>query len=272
MPTLYIVATPIGNLKDISYRAVEVLNSVNYIACEDTRVAKKLLSAYGITNKKLISYYDVVEEEKAEKIIKILQNEDVALISDAGTPCISDPGYKVVKKARENNIKVVAIPGAFAGAVALSASGLPSDKFLFVGFLNQKKIKEELKKYKEIGYTFIVYESPKRIMKTLYIYNQIMPNSDIVVAKELTKIHEEYIYGKPKDIIDFFEKNKEKLKGEFVILAYPEKEENIDIKEVENYIKKNLKNKTKKDLVKEIIEKFGIKRNVAYDLVNKIVE
>ncbi|WP_028951136.1 16S rRNA (cytidine(1402)-2'-O)-methyltransferase [Sulfurihydrogenibium subterraneum] len=231
MGKLYVVATPIGNLKDITFRALEVLKSVDVIAAEDTRHIQKLLNHYGIYGKKLISYHDYNEEEKSEKLIEILKIQDVALVSDAGTPCISDPGYRIVKKARENNIEVVPIPGAFAGAVALSVSGLPSDKFLFVGFLPNKETEREenLKHYIDIGFTFILYESPKRVLKTLKTLEKVDPLADVVVAKELTKIHESFFTGKPENIIKFFEENPDKLKGEFVILVHPNKEKVVDM-------------------------------------------
>ncbi len=271
MGILYVVATPIGNLKDITLRALEVLKEVDIIACEDTRVTKKLLSNYGIHSKSLIPYHEHVEQKSAFKLIEILKDgKDVALVSDAGTPCISDPGYRIVKLAREEKIDVVPIPGAFAGAVALSASGLPSDKFLFVGFLSSKegKRKKELENYKEIGFTFIVYESPKRILKTLKLYEEIVPNSDLVVAKELTKINEMFISGKPYNVIEFFEKNPDKLKGEFVILCYPEKTKNLDEEEIINLIKGYKKEGlSNKEIVQILKKQYNVPKNLAYKLV-----
>jgi len=274
MRNLFVVATPIGNLQDITFRALETLKKVNYIACEDTRNTKKLLSYFGISQKKLISYHEHNEKEAAQKILEILKTEDVALVSDAGTPCISDPGYRLVKIAVENQIKVIPIPGAFAGAVALSASGLPSDKFLFVGFLDKKenKKRKELQKYKEIGYTFIVYESPKRILKTLNLYHEILPESDTVIAKELTKIHEKFIYGKPYKIIEFLEKNPDMLRGEFVILCHPENSKTVSEEDIEKEIV-NLYEKgySKKEIVKEISRKFDISKNNVYKKVLQIL-
>jgi len=269
--TLYVVATPIGNLKDITFRALEVLKNVNFIACEDTRVTKKLLTHFGIQNKNLIPYHEHIEEKSALKLISILKNgEDIALVSDAGTPCISDPGYRIVKLAREEEIDVVPIPGAFAGAVALSASGLPSDKFLFVGFLSNKegKKRKELQNYKEIGFTFIVYESPKRILKTLKIYKEILPNSEIVVAKELTKINEMFIFGKPSEVIEFFEQNPDKLKGEFVILCKPEESEELNEEKILEIIKQ-YKNEglSNKEIIQILKTQYNIPKNLAYKLV-----
>ena len=267
---LYVVATPIGNLKDITIRALETLNSVNIIACEDTRVTKKLLNHYGIHGKKLIPYHEHIEEEASEKVISLLKGgKDIALVSDAGTPCISDPGYRVVKKAWENGIKVVPVPGAFAGAAALSASGLPSDKFLFVGFLPNKPKKKEklLEEYIKTGITFILYESPKRIKKTVQLIGNISPDSEVVVAKEITKIHERFFRGKAEDILNILDEET-LLKGEFVVVVYP-----ADIKEKENTqvhieIQKLIREgKKAKEIAREISAKFGIPKNKVYKII-----
>ncbi|RMA97137.1 16S rRNA (cytidine(1402)-2'-O)-methyltransferase [Hydrogenothermus marinus] len=269
MATLYVVATPIGNLEDITFRAIKILKSVNYIACEDTRQTKKLLNHYGIEGKKLISYFEHNEEKSAERILKILEKEDVALVSDAGTPTLSDPGYKLVKLAYEKGFKVSPIPGAFAGATALSASGLPTDKFLFVGFLPNKdtKRKQQLEWLKECGITFILYESPKRVLKTLQAIQDILPSSEVVVAKELTKIHEEFIRGKASEIIKYLEENPDKLKGEFVIICYPEEEKESSkedmIKEIKTLKEKGIKTK---EIAKKVAEKYNISKKEAYNL------
>ncbi len=271
MGTLFVVATPIGNLKDITIRAIETLKSVNIIACEDTRVTKKLLNHYGISNKKLIPYHEHNEEAIAEKLVKILETEDIALVSDAGTPCISDPGYRLVKKAIEKGFKVSPVPGPFAGAAALSASGLPSDKFLFVGFLSNKhkKKREQITHYASIGYTFIVYESPHRLIDTLSIFADILPDSTLVVAKELTKIYEQFIHGTCVEVYQFFEKNTDIIKGEFVILCYPEQKENLSQEQIIDFIKEKKKEGLKnKEIVKLLVDTFSIPRNTAYKLVH----
>lgn len=267
MGKLYVVATPIGNLKDITLRALEVLQSVNVIAAEDTRHIRKLLNHYGIFQKKLISYHNYNEEQMSEKIINILKIQDVALVSDAGTPCISDPGYRVVKKARESKIEVIPIPGPFAAATALSASGLPSDKFLFVGFLSNKDSEREkdLKEYIELGYTFILYESPKRIIKTLNLLKNINSDANVVIAKELTKIHEAFFYGNPDYLLKFFEDNPDKLKGEFVIIVSPEKEKNISVEDILEEGKKLKKEGRKtKEIALFLSKKYGISKNLIY--------
>ncbi len=268
---LYVVATPIGNLKDITLRALEVLKNVDIIACEDTRITKKLLNHYGLQGKKLIPYHEHIEEEASEKVISLLKGgEDIALVSDAGTPCISDPGYRVVKKAWENGIKVVPIPGAFAGAAALSASGLPSDKFLFVGFLPNKPKKKEklLNEYIKTGFTFILYESPKRVLKTLQLIGTISPNSEVVVAKEITKIHERFFRGKPFQILKEIEPPD--LRGEFVIIVHPEETQEKPVN-IENEIRELLKEgKSVKEISLQISKMLNIPKNQIYNLVLKI--
>ncbi len=271
MGKLFVVSTPIGNLDDITIRALNTLKSVDIIACEDTRQTKKLLKHYGIEGKKLIPYYDFKEEALSEKLLKILEENDIALVSDAGTPTISDPGYKIVKKAIEKGIDVIPIPGASAVITALSASGLPTDKFIFFGFLPKsgKRKEEVLNQLKDLQITGIFYESPKRLVKTLEIINKILPQSNIVIAKELTKIHEEFIRGKPKEVLNYFVNNPEKQKGEFVILVYPEETENsISFEEIQEFIKKEKqKGKKSKEIAKELAKSFGISKNEAYKMV-----
>ncbi|MEK7164056.1 MAG: 16S rRNA (cytidine(1402)-2'-O)-methyltransferase [Patescibacteria group bacterium] len=185
MGILYVVATPIGNLEDISLRATKILLNTSVIACEDTRHTGNLIKLLGNTQtKKYISIRDFNEVQVIDKIILELQNGDVALMSDAGTPLISDPGFKLVRRCHELNIQVIPIPGANAAITALSASGLPTNKFTFLGFLAKKwEIREEE--------TTIIYESPIRIEKTVNEIKSRYPDAQIVLAHELTKIHEE---------------------------------------------------------------------------------
>ncbi|CUS98330.1 16S rRNA (cytidine(1402)-2'-O)-methyltransferase [Candidatus Kryptobacter tengchongensis] len=214
---LYIVSTPIGNLDDITLRAIEVLKSVDLIACEDTRRTMILLEKLGIA-KKLISYYNYNERQRAEELISYLKSgKNIALVSDSGTPGISDPGYVLIKRAIEENIQVIPIPGATAFVCALVASGLPMDEFVFVGFLPHKKgRKTKLQKLAQEERTVILYESPHRVLKTL---NEILENfgdREIAVAKELTKIHEEIFRGKISEVLKKL--TPDKIKGEFVIV------------------------------------------------------
>ncbi len=215
---LYVVPTPIGNLKDITLRALEVLKEVNVIACEDTRRTLILLNHYNIQGKKLISYYEHVEEKRIPRILEILQKEDVALVTDAGTPAISDPGYKLIRECIRNGIDVEVLPGASAVITALVGSGLPTDRFLFAGFPPKKGLKgflEELKVCEET--TIILYESPHRILKTLEAIREVFGEVTVCIARELTKIHEEYIRGKIGEVIEELS-SRESIKGEMVIL------------------------------------------------------
>jgi 16S rRNA (cytidine1402-2'-O)-methyltransferase len=214
---LYIVATPIGNLDDITFRAIEVLKQVDVIACEDTRRTKILLEKYGVA-KKLVSYYNYNERQRTEDLIlELKSNKNVALVSDSGTPGISDPGYVLIKRAIEENITVVPIPGPTAFVCALVASGLPMDEFVFVGFLPHKKGRRtKIQELAQEERTIIIYESPHRILKTL---NELLENfgdRQIVVAKELTKIHEEFFRGKISEVLKKL--TPDKVKGEFVIV------------------------------------------------------
>jgi 16S rRNA (cytidine1402-2'-O)-methyltransferase len=214
---LYIVSTPIGNLKDITLRAIETLNEVDFILCEDTRVTSILLKQYSII-KQLISFNAVSEIKKIPTIIERLQNgQSYALVSDAGTPAISDPGIRLVSEAVRNEIQVITIPGATALIAALTISGLPTDSFIFEGFLPQKKGRQKkLKELSEEERTIVLYESSHRIIKLIDELIEYFPNRYVVVCRELTKKFEETWRGYPSEIKD---KLSEKIiKGEFVIV------------------------------------------------------
>lgn len=214
---LYIVSTPIGNLDDITLRAIEILKSVDLIACEDTRRTMILLEKLGIT-KKLVSYYSYNEKQRAEELISLLKSgKNIALVSDSGTPGISDPGYALIKRAIDENIQVIPIPGATAFVCALVTSGLPMDEFVFVGFLPHKKgRKTKLQKLAQEERTVILYESPHRILKTLNEILETFGDREIAVAKELTKIHEEIFRGRVSEVLKKL--TPDKIKGEFVII------------------------------------------------------
>ncbi len=219
MGKLYVVATPIGNLKDITLRALEVLKEVNFIACEDTRRTLILLNHYNIKDKKLISYYEPKESVQVPKVLKLLEKEDVALVSDAGMPSISDPGYKLIRACVEKGIPVEVIPGPSAVLTALVGSGLPTDRFTFLGFLPRKgleKFFEEVKVYTDT--TLIAFESPNRLIKSLQAMEKVYGGEvQVCIARELTKVHEEYIRGKLKDVLEELQKRPE-IKGEIVLL------------------------------------------------------
>ena len=221
--TLYLVATPIGNLDDITLRAIKVLQNVDIIAAEDTRHSLKLLNHLNIS-KPLISYHRHNEEIKSDLLINnLLEGKNIAIISDAGTPVISDPGQEIVKVAIENNIKVTPIPGACALITALISSGLDASEFTFIGFLplNKKNRKEKLEQIQNSTNTTILYEAPHKLLSTLQDLNNFLENRKIVLARELTKIHEEFISGTCDELL----KKLENPKGEFVIII--EKNENI---------------------------------------------
>jgi 16S rRNA (cytidine1402-2'-O)-methyltransferase len=220
MAKLYIVSTPIGNLKDITLRALEILKDMDFIACEDTRVTSFLLKNYDI-HKELISLNAVNENSKIDYIVtRIKDGENCAVMSDAGTPGISDPGARLISSAIKNEIEVVPVPGPVAAIAALSISGLPSDTFIFEGFIPQKKGRQKkLRELSEEKKTIIIYESVHRIEKLLNELNEYMPERQIVICRELTKKFEEIRRGTPVKLLESF---KEKVnKGEFVVVISP---------------------------------------------------
>ena len=216
--TLYIVATPIGNLDDLTLRALKILETVAVIACEDTRHSRKLFNKYKLRNK-LISYYQPKEKQKAKQIINLLkEGADVALISNAGTPCISDPGFPLVRTAINENIKIVPIPGASAVITALCAAGLPTHKFLFLGFPPVKKqaTKKLLQSLSSIDATLVFYLPPRKIISFLDAIQDTFSDRQIVIAREMTKIFEEFIRGSAEELLH---KIKSKtIKGEVTVL------------------------------------------------------
>lgn len=215
---LYLVSTPIGNLSDLTLRAIEILNSCDYILCEDTRHSSGLLTHYGIHNP-LKSYHKFNEVMRLEELIQDLHaGKNIALISDAGTPGIADPGFVIVKKCREENIPVTAVPGPCAAVTAITLSGLSSERFQFIGFLPKKEslIKNALAEILHYSGTSVCYESPHRIVCTLKIIHELSQNRRLVILRELTKLHEEYLTGTAQELIQHFEQ-KPPL-GEIVLL------------------------------------------------------
>ncbi len=262
----YFVSTPIGNLKDITLRAIEVLKQSDVIFCEDTRHSKKLLDYYGIKTK-VDSFHQFSGENKLEKIKELLNNgKTVSYISDAGTPVISDPGYEIVKFLNENGIEFDVIPGATALIPALMLSGFPPDTFFFGGFLGKKEgeIEKQLERIKNMETTVIFYQSPLRVLKTLKIAEKINLNRKVAVVKELTKIHQKVVKGSIKELI---EKISESEKGEFVLVFSPpiKKEK----KEIPEYLIKEynmlLKEKIEpKKAIKFLSKKYGIPSKKLY--------
>lgn len=215
---LYIISTPIGNLKDITLRALETLKSVDLIAAEDTRHSRKLLSHYDI-HTPLTSYFEHNKFTKGPYLVKLLkEGKDIALITDSGTPGISDPGYKIIQLARESDIEITAVPGPSAFINALVLSGAPVDRFIFEGYLPVKSAARQrrLGEIQDEQRTVIFYESPHRLLKSLKDILQVLPQRDIIIARELTKKFEEIKYGKPQELLSYFENHK--VRGEFVIL------------------------------------------------------
>lgn len=222
MGTLFIVSTPIGNLGDITLRAIETIKSVDYILCEDTRITGKLLHHY-LIEASMQTITDFNEEQKIGNVIgDLLSGKNVALLSDAGTPLVSDPGFKLVREAVAKGIKVESIPGPSAAIAALTVSGLPSDKFLFYGYLSKKpgKRKNQLEQIKSalesVKSTIIIYESPYRLLNSLEEIRMVLGDIDIVICRELTKMHEEVRREKVSESIGHFTKTQPK--GEFIIL------------------------------------------------------
>ena len=266
--TLYIVATPIGNLEDITLRALRILKEVDLIAAEDTRQTLKLLNHLEIS-KPLISYHRHNEEVKSEILIQKLENgENIALVSDAGTPGICDPGEDVIKKAIEEGINVVPIPGACAMVNALIASGIDTKEFIFLGFLplNKKTRLEKLREIKESEKTIIIYEAPHKMKNTLKELSEILQERKIVLARELTKIHEEFI----REDINFLMEKIENLKGEMILIIEGKKKENnienelnnLSLEEHYKYYEEH--GFDKKDIIKKIAKDRNVNKNEIY--------
>lgn len=267
---LYLVATPIGNLEDITLRALKVLKEVDIIAAEDTRHTLGLLNHFEIS-KPLISYYKQNESTKSEILVEKLKNgKNIAVVSDAGTPGISDPGEQIVKVAIENNIEIIPIPGACAMINALIVSGMPTREFSFIGFLSAIK-KDRRDKLEEIKYetrTLIFYEAPHKLKTTLEDMLEMLGDRKIVLARELTKIHEEFIRGKISEIIG----NLNEVKGEFVVIVEGnnESKKDIELKELNSlslekhyeFYEKN--GMSKKEIIKQIAKDRRVNKNEIY--------
>lgn len=266
--TLYLVATPIGNLDDITLRAIKILKDVDFIAAEDTRHSLKLLNHLEIS-KPLISYHRHNEDIKTNLLIdKLLDGKNIALISDAGTPVISDPGEEVVKEALKNNINVIPIPGACALINALIASGLDASEFTFIGFLplNKKNRKEKLNEIQDSKNTTILYEAPHKLLSTLQDLSKILDNRKIVLAKELTKIHETFISGTANELLNTLENPK----GEFVIIIEKSQEkfdENSYLNSLsleEHFAFYQAQGFSKNEIIKKIAKDKNVNKNEIY--------
>jgi len=263
---LYIVPTPIGNLLDITIRGLAVLEKADVILCEDKRVTSKLLRSYALS-KKIQNYNDLSNDEDREKILDLLSEQKIiALVSDAGTPLISDPGYKLVKEAINKGFNIVPLTGANAILPALCASGLPTDKFLFCGFLpNKQKALGRFFDNIEANITYVVYESPKRIYKTIKIFKEKYPDCEICVTKEISKLYEKHVRGKAADI------NIEEIndKGEFVISFYLPKTQ-VQVTDIQFEIERLLKNNSSSKVAKILSKDYNLERKEIYSYLNKI--
>jgi len=269
---LYLVPVPIGNLRDITLRALEILKKVEIIAAEDTRITRSLLSHYQIKSGRLISLHKYNEKKRIPEILELLeQGKDIAVVSDAGSPGISDPASLLVQEAIDHQINIIPLPGATAIIPALTASGFNTESFLFLGFLplTAKHRKEKLSLIKNSIHTVILYEAPHRIKRTLTELSEYIDNRRICLAREITKIYEEFIRGNIQDIITNFNI---KEKGEFVIVIEGNKRsEQIDRTEINQYIEELLgQGLSSKTIAQMVANRFRISANSAYSMVLKL--
>ena len=270
---LYLVSTPIGNLEDITLRALRILKEVDLIACEDTRRTRILLGHHGISTA-LTSLYDEIEQKKGEVLVgRLLAGQSVAYVSDAGTPLISDPGYRLVRQAIEARVPVVPVPGPSAAVTALSVSGLPSDRFAFCGFLPAKSARRQsmLRDLKDMPMTLVFYESPRRIVETLRDIRDVLGERQVAVARELTKLFEEVLRGPVGEVIGRLEGAD--IRGEITLLVRGAGERggagDAEIEEVMNRLESQEELSTR-DLASRIAHELDLPRKRVYDLVVKL--
>jgi 16S rRNA (cytidine1402-2'-O)-methyltransferase len=265
---LYIVSTPIGNLGDITLRALEILKGADFIACEDTRITRKLLARYAI-EKPLLSYHEHNEIEKSKELLSHLKDgRSIALVSDAGTPCISDPGYRLVKLASENGIDVLSIPGPSAAVSALSVSGLPTSHFAFFGFppRTKKHLADSLARIKNYPETLVFYESPNRVIKTLRAILEVLGDRNISLSREITKLYEETLRGRVSEVLGEMEKRGE-IRGEvtLVVEGAAEKTGEPDAADIDTILRSYYKDGfSLKDAVKKVSAETGYSKSKAY--------
>ena len=265
---LYIVSTPIGNLEDITLRALNILKQVDLIACEDTRTTRKLLSRYQI-QKPLTSYHEHNEIEKAKDLLSMLQGgKSIALVTDAGTPGVSDPGYRIVKLASENGVQIFSVPGPSAAIAALSISGLPTSGFTFLGFppKQKKRLIEYLERIKDYPETLIFYESPRRVIKTLESMAEVFGERNASLGREITKMYEETLRGTLSEIVTTL-KSRDNLKGEFTLVIEGNSQDkgefdSATIDDLLLYFKKE--GVSLKDAVKQVAVDSGVSKSKIY--------
>lgn len=260
------VATPIGNLEDISPRALRILGEVDVIACEDTRHTRKLLDRYGVS-RPLVSYHEHNEQSRAAELLTDLQSgKNIALVSDAGTPLIADPGYRLVEQAREQGLTVTPVPGACAFIAALSASGLPTDAFLFQGFLpaKQGQRRKLLEEWKSLPATLVLYEAPHRILETLEDIAATLGERQVVLARELTKIHEEFLRGTPAELSAKLG-GRESVKGEFTVMIARAESQPIDETPLDDAVEQLVASGVPRmDALKTVARQRGLSKREVY--------
>lgn len=267
-PTLYIIPTPIGNLDDMTYRSVKVLQELEYLFCEDTRVTQKLLNHFEI-NIKTNTYHEHNQEVGGRKIIELLsQGHDVGLVSDAGMPGISDPGYDIIRLADEENFNVVVLPGASAFIVAMVRSNFASKQFTYYGFLNKQTSKRiaELEIILNTYHPTVLYESPHKLVRTLKLIEEMNSDTKVLVAREISKKFEEYTIGQVSEVVEHYETNG--VKGECVLIVSPELKCEEITDPIAVYTKLvSLENYSKKDAIKSVAKQMGVNKNEIYQLV-----
>jgi 16S rRNA (cytidine1402-2'-O)-methyltransferase len=268
---LYVVATPIGNLGDITYRAVETLRNVDIVACEDTRQTRKLLDHYGIS-RPLLSLHEHNEAARAAALLERLEAGDsAALVSDAGTPLISDPGYRLVREASSRGLQVIPLPGPSAVTAALAASGLPTDRFRFEGFFPRKsgELRRALEGLRGAAATAVFFEAPHRILQTLAEINVVLPGAEVVLARELTKIHEEFLRGTPAALLGALKK-RDAVRGEFTVLISPVEAAAVTGETPQGAVERKIgEGMARMDAIKAVARERGLPKRELYRLLEE---
>ncbi len=266
-PQVYLIASPIGNYQDIGLRTLEILRQVDWIACEDTRITKELLKHHKILDKKLISHHEHNETNSSKGILELLeQGDSLALVSDAGTPQISDPGFKLIELCYQNEIEVHSVPGPSSVITALSLCPFGGKDFLFAGFLGAKSRKKEMQKYQSIHCKLVFFESPHRLLEHLNDAKQVFNGREVFIARELTKKYEQKRRSSIEEMIDYFQQNKPK--GEFVVIYSSPTRPKLSFAEIEERIDKLLKlNRSTSEIVKDLLNDVNLKKKEIYQLI-----